>query len=587
MRLPLVLAGLCLAAPAWSQALLPPPVPPQNPITEAKRSLGKILFWDEQLSTDNTTACGTCHIPDAGGVDPRSARHPGPDGLLNTADDILGSLGVIRSDTGKGYKPDPTFFLEPQVTRRTANTFLMAAYAPALFWDGRATSAFVDPQSGQTLIPVGGALESQAAGPPVSDVEMAHEGRDWGEIAHKIRRDRPLALATSIPPDIVAVLDTNPTYPQLFRAAFGDAEITGARIAFALATYQRTLVPNQTPHDLNQLTPPQVAGRNTFQASRCAICHAGPTFSNQTFRVIGLRPWQEDSGRMEVTGLFGDRGRFKVPTLRNVGLKPNFMHNGRLTTLAQVLDFYAEINGQQQFDENLDPLLPVPIPGPARANLINFLANGLTDPRVRDGIFPFDRPTLAAERPDTRPALLGAGRAGSGGFTPVMIAETPSAIGSDDFRLGLDGALPGATAYIAVSSQPPVQGEITPESLAGPFVVSGDALGAGFATFHDPIPAQAALSGVTRYYQWRVEDQGAPQGIALSAVAAATFFCGECESICLADIDADGAVGFDDLNLLLGQYQSGGLGASADLDGDGDVDFADLNILLGSFNQPC
>ncbi len=588
MRLRAVLAAACLANSAFAQALLPPPAPPQNPVTEAKRALGKVLFWDEQLSSDNTTACGTCHIPSAAGVDPRTAaRHPGPDGVLNTADDVVGSFGLVRADDEHEFEPDPVFFLERQVTRRAANSIIMAAYAPLLFWDGRASGAFVDPQTNQTLIPLGGALESQAVGPPVSDIEMGHEGRDWDLIVHKIRRETPLALATNIPADLTAILAANPTYPMLFRAAFGDSEITSARIAFALATYQRTLVPNQAPVDLNQLTPQQANGRNTFVNVGCAICHGGPLFTNNGFRNIGLRPWQEDSGRMEVTGIFGDRGRFKVPSLRNVGLKPNFMHNGRLTTLNQVLDFYAGINGQVGFPDNRDPALPLAIPGPARANLIDFIQNGLTDPRVRDGVFPFDKPTLAGERPGTRPALLGAGAPGTGGFTPRMIALSPSAIGSDEFCLGLDDALAGAQAFIAVSSVPPVQGQISAANLVGPFTVQGGGAGSGFATYHHPIAADPALDGATLFFQWRVADPSAPGGVALSPVAAATFFCGQCEALCLTDIDADGLVGFTDLNILLGQYLSAGIGASGDLDGDGDVDFADLNLLLGAFNQPC
>jgi cytochrome c peroxidase len=54
----------------------PVPVPAENPITEPKRVLGKVLFWDEQLSSDDTVACGTCHLPAHGGSDPRTGRHP-------------------------------------------------------------------------------------------------------------------------------------------------------------------------------------------------------------------------------------------------------------------------------------------------------------------------------------------------------------------------------------------------------------------------------------------------------------------------------------------------------------------------------
>ena len=94
----ILLAVVCLTATAWAQALTPPPAPFENRTTAEKALLGKALFWDEQLSSDNTMACGTCHRPGAGGADPRLGRHPGPDALFHSADDRLGSPGVVRSD---------------------------------------------------------------------------------------------------------------------------------------------------------------------------------------------------------------------------------------------------------------------------------------------------------------------------------------------------------------------------------------------------------------------------------------------------------------------------------------------------------
>ena len=136
--------ALSLAGTASAQ-LRPPPVPRANPLTEEKRVLGKILFWDEQLSSDNTMACGTCHDPSRGGGDARAAFHPGPNGVFGDLDDKLGSSGVRLTAPGGDYVASPVFGLEPQVTARAANSFLMAAYAPEVFWDGRAGRTFVDP----------------------------------------------------------------------------------------------------------------------------------------------------------------------------------------------------------------------------------------------------------------------------------------------------------------------------------------------------------------------------------------------------------------------------------------------------------
>ena len=115
LRTRLVLAGL-LCAPATAQ-LGPAPEPPQNPITESKRLLGKALFWDEQLSSDNSIACGTCHIPAAGWIDPRldmGSRHPGIDGVYGTPDDRFASEGVHRASNTGDVLPDPISASRPR-----------------------------------------------------------------------------------------------------------------------------------------------------------------------------------------------------------------------------------------------------------------------------------------------------------------------------------------------------------------------------------------------------------------------------------------------------------------------------------------
>jgi cytochrome c peroxidase len=378
-------------------------VPAENPITDAKRVLGKILFWDEQLSSDDTVACGTCHQPVFAGSDPRPATHPGVDSVLGTADDIQGSLGIIRADESNTYFSDPVFGLAPQVGTRAAPSAIGSQWAPQLFWDGRAGPRFVDPQTGVTVITVNGALEAQSSGPPVNDVEMAHESRDWSEITAKLASATPLALARNLPADVATALAAHPTYASLFGAAFGDTTVSAQRIAFAIATYERTLVPDQTPFDAfvagntSALTAQQQAGLNAFRNTTCGACHRPALFTDNTFRNIGLRPVAEDQGRQAITGNPGDRGRFKVPTLRNVGLKTEFMHTGHLASLEQVLDFYLRANGQVQFPDNQDPLVQqIQIPPNQVAAVVDFLRHGLTDSRVASGVFPFDRPTLAA-----------------------------------------------------------------------------------------------------------------------------------------------------------------------------------------------
>lgn len=582
----------CGALPAAGQSLPPPPVPPENPITEAKRVLGKALFWDEQLSSDNTVACGTCHRPAFGGADPRSRRHPGLDNTLGTPDDVLGSPGVFRCDTAGDYTPDATFDLSVQGTRRTAQAAIFGMYAPELFWDGRASSTFTDPETGQVSIPVGGGLESQAVGPILSDVEMAHEQRDWADVAAKLAAVRPLSLATDFPADLAAALESAGSYPALFAAAFGDDAITAERIAFAVATYERTLVPNQTPWDRfvagdgAALTPAQQQGLAAMQNTTCLACHTPPMFTGNGFRNVGLRPVAEDRGRQEVTGNPADRGRFKVPTLRNVGLKRSFMHNGQLATLGQVLDFYLEANGQVQFPDNQDPLVPpIAIPPQLRPAVIDFLANGLTDPRAAAEAPPFDRPTLHSER-EPNPLLIGAAVPGAGGIAPAMIAAAPPNVGNADFKIGVDLGLGGATAQVVLSYSPPVAGVLTPDEAYGPITLTGGGAGEGFATLHWPIPDDESWNGRTVFMQWWIEDAAAAGGVARSRIAQVRVFCTTCA--CDGDLDGDGEVALADLSILLANYGLDGRTAEqGDLTGDQRVNLADLSALLARFGGSC
>ncbi len=588
------LALFALTPLAAAQTLLPPPVPPQNPITEAKRVLGKMLFWDEQLSTSNVVSCGTCHVPSRAGADNRIAVHPGLDGITGTPDDVRGSPGVIRSDAVNDYIRSTLFNLAPQVTTRAANSMINAAYAVDLFWDGRARSQFVDPVSGAVVIPNGGGLESQVVAPPVSDVEMAHQGTNWNELTVKLTRVRPLALATNHPADVAAALATSPGYPALFAAAFGDDEITASRIAMAVATYERTLISNDSPWDRSQaqqpggLSPQQQQGWQNFQAVGCIACHTPPLFSNNSFRNIGLRPIAEDNGRQAVTGNVADRGRFKVPSLRNVNLKQTFMHNGQFNTLQQVLGFYA---GPPQFPDNRDPLLlpPPNLPPPVAQTIVDFLTGGLTDARVANQQFPFDRPTLFVDRPADQAVLLGGGVAGTGGVVPRIVVQAPSMIGNLEYRVGLDAAaaLGGSMAQLAVSLAPPVNGRINPNEVWSPVEIKNAAGTAGVATWHWPLAAGRVTPGQQVWMQWIVSDPAAPNGQARSTVARVTLFCGSsgCEKTCIADYDGSGSAGVPDIFAYLSDYFAARI--RADIDGAGGVSVPDLFAFLSRWFNGC
>jgi len=401
-RYPVIVALLLGAAGAHAQ-LPPVPVPSANPITPQKAVLGKILFWDQQLSSDHTVACGSCHFTEFGGADPGFGIHPGADALFGTADDIQGSPGVVRRDASGAAINDPTFGFARQVTGRAAPNFFGGLWDPEVLWDGSAESGFEDPLTGVNLIPSGGTLETQSLGPILNSVEMSKDARTWLSVTRQLAFVKPLALATALPLDVFNAILFNSTYPALFNAAFGTPDITPARIAFAIASYERTLVADQTPWDAfvsgigTALSPNQQAGWNFFQTSACSGCHRPPLFSDARFESIGLRDINDDIAREAVTGLPTDRGHFKIPTLRNAGLKASYTHTGQFSTLLGVLRFYQP--GAPRFLANLSPRIPVSIPAAVEPDLLDFLQNGLTDPRVAAGVFPFDRPVLAAPEP--------------------------------------------------------------------------------------------------------------------------------------------------------------------------------------------
>ena len=293
LALVVLLAGLWPVAAVKAQGLPPVPFPPGNPQTTAKALLGKALFWDEQLSSTRTVACGTCHIPGGGTADPRTlsagslSMHPGLDASFGTPDDVGGSFGVPANDAGGQYLPS-AFGMSPQVTPRRTQGVIMAAYSPTLFWDGRASGEFRDPVTNAVLLPALAALESQALGPFLNEIEMGHAGRTLTDLLDRVNGVAPLAMATNLPATLDGFVNGR-SYPDLFQAAFGTRDVTPARIAMALATYQRELVPDQSPFDLGTMDGFARAGEQVFRlVGRCALCHVPPLHPH-VHRLSGSR----------------------------------------------------------------------------------------------------------------------------------------------------------------------------------------------------------------------------------------------------------------------------------------------------------
>jgi cytochrome c peroxidase len=464
--------------------------------------LGKALFWDIQTGGDGRTACASCHFL-AGADDRRlNTLNPGPDSAFASGgvtgpgqmfapgdlvnDDRVGSQGVAAA-AFSAIDPDPThaadlcvanpgtlFGTQRQVTGRNAPTVVGAVFFRDAFWDGRANHTFngVDPfgqtgNAGGSLAAVGnGALASQAVGPANNPVEMSCGGRGFngpGGLGTKLLARPPLQFQQVATTDSVLGGLANPagpglvcgdapcSYGDLIADAFGDALAGDAEANFSLiwgeavAAYEATLIPDQTPLDrflagnTGALTALQQRGLDRFTGKgNCTKCHTGALLSDATisfyqasgsvnrdggdqgFHNLGVRPTAEDLGRAgpgplglaySVSGSAFDRGAFKTPGLRNVKLTAPYFHNGGKATLADVVAFYTR-GGDFANPERAGDLQPRSLDAGDQAALVEFLTNALTDCRVEQQRAPFDHPALPL--PDRSADLPATGAAGLG-----------------------------------------------------------------------------------------------------------------------------------------------------------------------------
>lgn len=152
-------------------------------------------------------------------------------------------------------------------------------------------------------------------------------------------------------PDVVAKLNGNARYRQLFYDAFKDSTVTSQHMLKALAQFMLTLESYNSKYDKvmrgegdEAFTPEEQNGYVLFK-QHCGSCHAEPLFTNNQYRYNGLPVDTElnDIGRMKVTQDRADSLKFRVPSLRNIFVSGPYMHDGRFKVLEQVMDHYTHI----------------------------------------------------------------------------------------------------------------------------------------------------------------------------------------------------------------------------------------------------
>jgi cytochrome c peroxidase len=280
-----------------------PLLPDDNFPTVEKIELGRVLFADKRLSENQTQACASCHLADKGFADGKATP--------------LGSTG--------------------DVVPRNAMALGNVAWASTLTWAN----------------PVLETLEAQALVPLFADHPNPIE----------------LGIATSVD-EVEGRLRADAAMVELFAAAFGDAEdaITIDNAVKAIASYERSLVSGDTAYDRyfnggdsEALTDLEKQGLQLFFSERteCYHCHGGAFFTSSTTSEASVvtESGYENNGLYDVdaegvasvhlglanlTGAPRDRGRFKVPTLRNIALTGPYMHDGSLRTLEDVVAHYAK-----------------------------------------------------------------------------------------------------------------------------------------------------------------------------------------------------------------------------------------------------
>jgi cytochrome c peroxidase len=320
-------------------------------------------------------------------------------------------------------------------------------------------------------------LASQAVAPPVSPVEMSFEGRSFPLIGRKLLSLRPLAQQEVHPDDSVLGRFRDPSgkglsisYAALIQNAFQDrwwnsdfvvdtGQIVVGQgkpvdagqftlmesnfslfLGLAIQMYESTLVSDDSPFDRfregdeGALTDQQKEGLDIFLGdAACIECHGGPEFTEAAvghfnpalgFTNNGSRPIAEDPGTKH--------GRFKTPTLRNVELTGPYFHNGGLSTLRQVVEFYDR-GGDFPGPHVNSRIQPLEMEDEQEDALVAFMLS-LTDARVRHEMAPFDHPSLSVPNGPEVAAVGASGGEALGTFLGLSPFEGPEEDGDEGIR---------------------------------------------------------------------------------------------------------------------------------------------------------
>ncbi|MDG1148207.1 MAG: cytochrome c peroxidase [Crocinitomicaceae bacterium] len=276
-------------------------IPENNPMTVEGVALGRKLFYEKQLSGDNTMSCAACHSP-ANAFSDQNQFSEGIDGVLGT---------------------------------RNSMALINVGWNQFFFWDGRAKT-----------------LEEQILLPVENPVEM-HD--NWASVMATLKND---VTYKNLFFEAFQTTDIDSTHAAKAIAQFIRTMISGSSKYDVMYKTENNLpltAFEQTVYAT--VTPEETAGYDLFKSlngADCFHCHNGPLMQVQKFSNNGLDATFTDNGRGAVTGNPNDMGKFKVPTLRNVEYSGPYMHDGRFGTLDEVIEQYSS---GIQMSSTIDPLI--------------------------------------------------------------------------------------------------------------------------------------------------------------------------------------------------------------------------------------
>jgi cytochrome c peroxidase len=276
-------------------------IPENNPMTKEGVSLGRMLFYEERLSGDNSMSCATCHAPENSFTDPNQFS-TGIDGIAGTRN----SMALINLGWQK-------FF----------------------FWDGRAKS-----------------LEEQILEPIPNPLEMHQK---WKDAVSKLQQDVEYRnmFYKAFGEEGIDSIKVSKAIAQFIRTM-----ISGSSKYDVMYKFENSLPLNSVDQSiLSSISPEEWAGYDLFKSlngADCLHCHSGILMHINKFSNNGLDATFTDLGRGAITGSSNDMGRFKIPTLRNIALTAPYMHDGRFGTLDEVIEHYSS---EVVSSPTIDPLM--------------------------------------------------------------------------------------------------------------------------------------------------------------------------------------------------------------------------------------